>query len=386
MRRHAADRGARHTWVGAIALMLAAAIATRAPVAAQTPAPISAGSSYRLALPPYHFRFPRDHASHPEFRTEWWYYTGHLRGRGRSFGYELTFFRVGLDRERESSRSAWAPHTVFFAHLALTDEDRRSFRFRERISRPALGMAGADTARYRVWIDDWSAALLDDGRTHRLAARDGDLALGLDLTPLKPPVIHGKDGVSQKSAMPGYASHYYSFTRLDTRGFVRVGRESLAVTGLSWMDHEFASRGLAPGHVGWDWFSVQLDDGRELMLYQLRFTNGGIEPLSSGTLVARDGSSRHLSRDEFIVGNMGKWTSRASGATYPRGWRVRVPSESLDLTLTPAVDDQELVARETGGIVYWEGSVRITGTARGRSATGVGYVEMTGYAGAVPGR
>jgi predicted secreted hydrolase len=369
----------RHGRRGEIGLL---AILTLAAVAAG-PAPMRDG--YRLAVPPWRFEFPRDHAAHPEFRTEWWYYTGHLEGGGRSFGYELTFFRVGLDRRREASRSAWAPHTLHFAHLALTDPDRGTFAFHEASGRPALGMAGAESERYHVWVGEWSARLLDDRRTHRLGARSPDLALGLDLAPLKPPVIHGQDGVSRKSAGIGYASHYYSLTRMATEGWVRTGRESLAVTGVSWMDHEFGSGVLATGQVGWDWFSVQLDDGRELMLCLLRLKDGGIEPMSSGTLVRADGTSRHLKREEFEIETLGRWTSRASGAVYPHGWRVRVPGDELDLRLQPTVAGQELIARDLGDVVYWEGSVRANGTRGGSPVAGTGYVELTGYAGAPPG-
>ena len=340
---------------------------------------------YRLATEPRAFRFPRDHASHPEYRVEWWYYTGHLDGAGRRFGYQVTFFRVGLDRARAASRSAWAPHTVLFAHLALTDERGRRFRFDERIQRPALGMAGADTASYRVWVDDWSAELLADGRRHRLRANAADFGVTLELEPLDPPVVHGRDGLSRKSAEPGNASHYYSLARMATRGVIRVAGESLAVGGSSWMDHEFGSSQLDSAQVGWDWLSLQLEGGEELMVYRLRRRDGSDEPFSSGTWVARDGRATHLPRAAFTLDASGRWKSPRSGAAYPRTWRVRVPSLGLDLETVPTVDDQELVTRSTGGVVYWEGSVRVAGTLAGRATSGRGYVEMTGYAGAPPG-
>lgn len=360
-----------------------AILALLAPLVTGAAPPLRDG--YQLAVPPYRFEFPRDHAAHPEFRTEWWYYTGHLAGAGRSLGYELTFFRVGLDRARRASPSAWAPHTLVFAHFALTDEDRRSFRFAERIDRPALGMAGADSARYHVWVGDWTAELGGDGVTHRLRAETADAALALELAPLKSPAIHGAGGVSAKSALPGAASHYYSLTRLATRGRVRIGSDTLGVVGTSWMDHEFGSSGLAPHQVGWDWFSVQLDDGRELMLYALRLDDGRIEPVSSGTWVEADGRTRHLPLAAFTIRPTGTWKSPHSGAEYPQGWGVRVPDLGVELTLTPSVADQELVTRATAGVVYWEGSVRVTGTDRGRPVRGAGYVELTGYTGASPG-
>jgi predicted secreted hydrolase len=352
---------------------------------------------YRVATAPYRFAFPRDHASHPEFQTEWWYYTGHLMGGGRRYGYELTFFRVGISRERAASRSAWAPHTLYFAHFALTDETTQRFRFDETISRGALGMAGADSTRYRVWIDDWSAELDGDDWTHLLSARAPGYALDLTLTPAKPPAIHGRDGVSLKAQVGHHASHYYSLTRLETQGTLTVDGLETAVTGLSWMDHEFGTSTLAPGQRGWDWFALQLDDGRDLMLYVLRDSLGRADPASSGTLIGRGGETRHLPFSSFLIEATGRWRSPRTGGNYPAGWIVRVPDESpggeglqlleqsLELRVEPTIPDQELVTRSTAGVAYWEGSVRVTGRSRGRPISGRGYVELTGYAGRAPG-
>jgi predicted secreted hydrolase len=352
---------------------------------AAPPSPPRNALGYRYAVAPYAFAFPRDHASHPSYQSEWWYYTGQLEGAGRRFGFELTFFRVGLDPARAASVSAWAPTAVLFAHLALTDEAGRKFRWDERIARPALGMAGADSTRYRVWIDDWSAELAPDGLTHRLRAPGATIGLALDLVPSKPAAIHGAGGVSRKSAGVPYASHYYSLSRLAASGRVRVGRDTLAVRGEAWMDHEFGSGSLAPGQRGWDWLGLQLDDGCELMLYVLRLEDGGIEPLSSGTWIGRDGRTRHLESGAFELRALRKWKSPKSGATYPSGWSVRVPSEGLDLTLEPMLADQELVTGGAAGVVYWEGAVRTSGRAQGREVRGRGYVELTGYAGRAPG-
>lgn len=346
--------------------------------------PATDADGYRLAVPPYAFRFPADHASHPRFRTEWWYYTGHLAAPGRAFGYELTFFRVALPQRRADSPSAWAARDLVFLHLALTDASSGRFRQHEASRRAALGLAGADSTRYSVWLDRSFARLDADSVTHRLRGEGDGFALDLALVPRKPPAIHGADGVSQKSAGPGNASHYYSLTRLETSGHVVVDDETLAVRGQSWMDHEFATNAMAATHEGWDWFSVQLDDGRELMLYQLRLEGGGVEPLSHGTLVERDGRTRLLALADFRVTARGRWRSPRTDATYPSGWAIEVPDEALALSLEPTLADQELVARGMGGVVYWEGSVRIEGTSRGAPVRGRGYVELTGYAGRAP--
>ena len=347
-------------------------------------APPHNADGFRLAVPPYRFEFPRDHASHPSYQIEWWYYTGHLEAEDRRFGFEMTFFRIGLPRLRAESRSAWAARDLIFLHLGLTDESGRRFLSHDVAHRASLSIAGADSTRYRVWLEPSEARLDGDGSTHRLKGVAPEFALDLTLEPLKPPVIHGRDGVSQKTEGAGNASHYYSLSRLGVRGSVRLGEDTLAVKGLAWMDHEFASNRLAATHQGWDWFSIQLEDGRELMLYQLRRADGAIEPLSHGTLIERDGLSRALPREAFRIEATGSWTSPRTSARYPMGWVITVPSEALRLTLTPTVEDQELVARSMGGIVYWEGSVRVRGTSRGARIEGLGYTELTGYTGRAP--
>jgi predicted secreted hydrolase len=235
-----------------------------------------------------------------------------------------------------------------------------------------------------VWIHDWSAGLLPDQRTHQLRASAPKFAIDLKLDPAKPPVIHGHGGVSQKAAGRGRASHYYSLTRLETQGTLTLDGERLPVTGLSWMDHEFGSNQLTEQQTGWDWFSLQLDNRRELMLYRLRLKDGSIEPLSSGTLVQADGTWKHLPLSTFQIQSGKTLKSPKTGATYPAEWRVQVPTENLDLQITPTLPDQELVTESSGGVRYWEGSVRVTGKDHGKPVGGVGYVELTGYTREVP--
>ncbi len=373
------------TLVGFMALAPRRTAAATDAARAARPAESAPGAGgFRRATAPFAFRFPRDHGAHPDTRIEWWYTTGHLASGARRFGYELTFFRVGIDRSLESAASAWAPHTIYFAHLALTDEAGRRFRWAERIARPALGASGSDTSTWRVWVEDWSATPAGGNRT-RLTAHDAEFGIDLELEPAKPPAIHGTDGVSRKGAQPGETSHYYSLPRLGTRGFVRVGRDTLAVAGTSWMDHEFGSGELGPGVSGWDWFALQLDDGSDLMLYRLRRAAGGDDPASSGTWIDARGRTRHLARDAFGVVGTARWKSARTGAVYPARWRVRVPGEGLDVEVEPVLADQELATSSAAGIVYWEGRVRVRGTRRGRPVAGEGYVELTGYAGRPPG-
>ena len=341
-------------------------------------------AGFRDASTPWRFEFPRDHAAHPDFQTEWWYYTGHLAAGAHRYGYELTFFRVGVSRTPRAS--AWALRDLLFAHAALTDENGRRFFFADTLVRPVLGRAGADSTRYHVWIDDWSAGLDSSGTHHLLRADGGGFALDLVLDPGKPPVVHGAEGISRKNADPARSSHYVSLTRMPTRGRIREERSWRDVTGTSWMDHEFMTAPSAAVDQGWDWLALQMDDGRELMFYRLRLKDGSTDSFSSGTWVEPDGRSRHLALDQVHFESTGTWTSPASGARYPAGWRLAVPGEGFAVAITPAVADQELRTHGPAAVTYWEGSVLVHGTRAGRSITGCGYVELTSYASGIPGR
>lgn len=324
-------------------------------------------------------KFPDDHGPHPEFQTEWWYYTGNLQASdGRRFGYQLTFFRRAIAPTANARESDWGTNQIYFAHFALTDVKNNRHTASERYSRGAAGLAGATGNPFRVWIEDWhSTALNTDGSRVQLVARDeAGRALNLTLTSRKPPVLHGERGLSQKSADVGNASYYVSFTRLETSGTITINDEQLTVTGSSWMDHEWSTAVLGENAVGWDWFSIQLDDQRELMLFQIRQKDGSIEPLSSGTLVERDGTTRKLARDQFEIQVQATWTSPQTRAMYPARWTLVVPSANMRLELQPYVADQEMNV----SIVYWEGAVSVSGQSSGGVVRGSGFVEMTGYA------
>lgn len=351
----------------------------------------SAGEAFQVPRPGRVFQFPQDHGVHPEYKTEWWYYVGHLKApSGESFGYQLTFFRVALRKLRKlrkpdpQARSAWSLNHIYFAHLALTDPARGAFLFQDKAGRGVLGLSGAAAGTLKVWIDDWQAEL--QGDEFHLKAQDGGLGLALRLKPLKPPVLHGQKGYSRKSDVYDAAGYYYSLSRLDTRGTITVAGQTLPVTGLSWMDHEFFTSAMAPGLVGWDWFSLQLSDGKEVMLYLLRHKDGAVDPASSGTLIDPAGGARHLKLSDFQIKATGAWTSPHTQAKYPAGWEISIPQAGYRLTLTPTLADQEIRAPVPAKVTYWEGEVKIVGEKNGAPVTGVGYAELTGYSGGMGGR
>ncbi|HVR41845.1 MAG TPA: lipocalin-like domain-containing protein [Thermoanaerobaculia bacterium] len=360
--------------ISALALILSIAPALAQPDRAAAP------GGFRHAVPGWRFEFPRDHGSHEEFRTEWWYFTGQLRTEGgRRFGFELSFFRVGVRPPGPAPSSAWDLRNLALAHFAISDLDRKEFRYHEKLNRASRYTASSAEGRLDLFNENWRAAALPDGRWSIRAAAEGD-AIDLVLRALKPPAIHGRDGISVKGPERGAASHYYSMTRLEAAGTIDVGDGAEACRGQAWMDHEFSTTIVAEDQVGWDWFSLQLDDGTELMLYQLRRSDGSIDPASSGSFIAVDGSVAHLGRDDLAIEPRGRWRSPVSGAVYPMGWDVRVPARGLALRVVEEMRDQELVTAGSTGMTYWEGAVRVTGRSSGRAVRGAGYVEMTGYA------
>ena len=338
---------------------------------------------FKQALPGYEFAFPRDHGSHDLFLTEWWYFTGHLSAAdGERFGYELTFFRRALeDPQVWRNPSRWAFRQLYFAHLALTEVDDERFRFAEKISRAGLGKAGATTGMFHSWIDHWSAAAVTgDHQEFHLQASTLEFGVDLNVTLLKPPIIHGLEGVSQKGSHSGQASHYYSLTRLATKGVLWVDGEEMEVSGTSWMDHEFGSGSLAEGLVGWDWFSIQLESGYEIMAYWLRREDGTFDAVSSGTLVVPDGRWHHLNQNDLKLDVLEHWQSQESGARYPSRWTLTIVPFDIRLNIVPHLPDQELRTTKSTQITYWEGAVEVEGRSGNAPVTGMGYVELTGYA------
>jgi predicted secreted hydrolase len=337
-------------------------------------------AGFARAMAPRRFSFPADLGPHPEFRTEWWYYTGNLEtAGGRHFGFQLTFFRTALAPPAAgvpARASAWSASQLYLAHFALTDTAGRRFHAWSRLGREALGLAGARAAPFRVWLEDWSAASeAPDGLPVRLRAAQGDVAIDLVLASDKPVALQGDHGLSQKGPEPGNASYYYSRSRMSAHGTVSAGGEPLPVTGLAWMDREWSTSALGPDLVGWDWLALQLDDGRDVMVYRLRRRDGAVDPHSTGTLIAADGGTRPLAAVDVTLDARDHWTSPRSRVRYPSRWRLAIPSAGLSLEITPRLADQELIV----GTRYWEGAVGVEGIAAGRPIAGRGYVELVGY-------
>ena len=336
---------------------------------------------FKRATQPMDFQFPRDHAAHPDYKTEWWYYTGNLQSSdGQSYGYQLTFFRNSLTPNVSSRPSKFASNQVYMAHFAVTDVSRKEYKSFERYSRGSIGLAGTkvEHSNYSVWLEDWSATQKTD-KTIRLFAVDDAtnpiIAIDLILTQTRKPVFHGNGGLSQKGPEVGNANHYYSLIGLESIGTIQINKERINVAGTSWMDHEFGTSSLSKGIVGWDWFSIQLDNDVALMLACLRFQDGTDWQSFQGSLIQPDQPTEKVSRSDFIVQQTSRWKSPRSGNIYPSGWALKLDRLQMNIQVEPMIKDQEF----GGSFKYWEGAVRVKGTFKGKLVEGAGYVELTGY-------
>jgi predicted secreted hydrolase len=338
---------------------------------------------YMRATGPVALEFPQDFGPHPDFLTEWWYYTGNLAtAEKRHFGYQLTFFRRALlpPADRQARPSDWAVDQVYMAHFALTDTAGNQHHAFEKLARGAAGVAGAQAQPYQVWLKDWR--VVENGPEQYLltASQDG-LAIELTMKDIKGPILNGDNGYSQKGPDPGNASYYYSLTRLQTQGSITIDGAVFQVNGFSWKDHEYSTSALSGGQIGWDWFSIQLDDFSELMVYQIRRDDGTIDPYSSGTLINAEGITQHLDWDEFEIEVLDTWKSPHTGANYPARWLLSVPETEIELEIMPHLVDQEMNL----SYAYWEGAVSVSGQKDGQPVLGNGYVELSGYAGSLSG-
>ncbi|OLB34847.1 MAG: hypothetical protein AUH11_16640 [Acidobacteria bacterium 13_2_20CM_57_17] len=340
-------------------------------------------AQYRTALPGYRHEFPRDHFNHPDYQTEWWYYTGNLKSPdSHRFGFELTFFRQGVSRD-PARTAAWELRDLYLAHLALSDLDGGKFYHSERTNRSGPGIAAVNESLGRIWNGNWQIQW--HGEDQELRAIDERFQLHLTLHPEKPPVIHGENGISQKAEGPGRASHYISFTRLATSGAIELGNKRFEVRGTSWMDHEFFTHQLDSEQTGWDWLSLQLADNTELMLFRIRRKDGSIDPYSAGTYVDVNGKTTHLRSADFVLQPAGEiWASPKTGARYPMHWRVAIRKFNIELEAKTQLESQELTGKTGFAPNYWEGAIVLSVQRGPQSLSGVGYLEMTGYDRPVP--
>ena len=332
-----------------------------------------AGSEEYLNVTSGHkITLPRDFYYKKGYRVQWWYFTGHLFDQaGREFGYELTFFVVNVQKREFKSR--FGVNNIYISHFAVSDVNGNRFYFSDNTDSGAYGFAGAEDSHLKIWIGN-NIADGTVGKIH-LKASDKEKTIDLQLIPEKAVVLNGDKGYSRKSEeSPILASLYFSYTHLKTEGKLTIGNNIFTVKGKSWFDREISSRGLGKKQAGWDWFSIQLDDQREIMLYMLRNKDGSIDRYSSGTFIYPDGTYRHLSKDDFSVAVMDHYKSPKTKAGYPSQWEVKIPSEKLRLKITPLIREQEVLAYYSTGNYYWEGTCAVEGTAKGRA-----YVEMTGY-------
>lgn len=357
---------------------------------------------FTQALAPREFVFPGDHGAHPGFKTEWWYYTGNLfTEEGRQFGYQFTIFRnqlspsdadfarinqeepVSMNPEEEGARdSEWSTNQLYLAHFAISDVSKKDHVFDERYSRGTAGLAGASVDPYRIWLEDWEITRVKDSKASderfqmRIKAEmSNGTALDIVLNPQKPLVLQGEEGYDKKGGEDGNASYYISFTRMQTEGLLKKEGESLAVSGLSWMDHEWSTSALDSGQTGWDWFSIQLSNGYELMYYQIRNVDPDLAPQTTGSLVTPNGQKRDLDQGEVRLEVLEYWASPHTGARYPVQWTLAIPSEELEMDVTTVFDDQEM----TVSVQYYEGALQVSGKFRDEAIDGNGYIEMTGY-------
>ncbi len=330
---------------------------------------------FELAIKPRIFSFPSDHGPHETFKTEWWYFTGNLDTKeGRHFGYELTFFRTALSAKTLQRQSWWSSKNIYMAHFAISDVKNKSFHAFDRFSRDGLSLAGARSNPFKVWLEDWIVSG-ENVFPMVLSASEKNISINITMSGEKPPVLQGNKGLSQKGPSRGNASYYYSCTRLNTEGIIKIDNNNFHVHGLSWMDREWSTSTLEENQVGWDWFAIQLSDGREVMYYQIRKKDGSAESLSNGTLINTDGTGKSLSLNDVKLQVIDYWKSYDGKAIYPSEWYLNIPKEKMELHIIPYIPDQELNLT----VRYWEGAVKIKGTCKEKNISGNGYVELTGY-------
>ena len=350
------------------------------------PAAASESGDYLSVTGPCNLEFPRDHGAHPGYRTEWWYYTGNLRSeKGDPYGFQLTFFRIrisppGDEKNWPSKPSAWRVSQVYLAHAAVSDIAGQQHLYAEDVARAALGMAGViqSSQHTKIYLKNWSTQIEADQQ--RLKVNAADFSYEFSFKPTKPLVMHGDRGYDRKGSTPDRASCYYSFTRLEGKGSITIGGNAVAVAGAAWMDHEVSTASLEPGITGWDWFSLQLADYSEIMVYLFRTDKDGLHAASSGTYIDADGMTHQIAGEDIALDVLDTWQSKQSKGRYPSKWQMLIRPLALDVRITSRLPDQEMRTLNSTGVTYWEWSVSVKGTKIKQPVDGEGYVELTGYA------
>lgn len=340
----------------------------------------SAESEFEQANNVRHFEFPRDHGPHLSFQSEWWYFTGNLSSsENERFGFQFTIFRRATALEKPDLDSDWASNQAYLAHVGITDLQAREYLVDEKYSRGALDLAGARAQPFSVWVENWSVSGTEgdcEGCLNlSIAAESETFSIDLELISLKPAVFQGDRGLSRKGEAKGSASYYYSLTRLKTAGSITVSGQTRHVSGESWMDHEWFSSILGENYAGWDWFSLQLDDRRELMFFQIRPGNSSTQPIKYGILIDELGIARQIPPQRIRFTPQRRWASISGDVQYPVHWQIEVPQIKLMLNIEAVLDGQERI----DSFRYWEGAVAVNGNEDEKQLAGRGYLEMTGY-------
>ncbi len=335
---------------------------------------------FARVTPGYRLSFPVDHAAHPEFRQEWWYFTGNLIGEdGREFGFQLTFFRFAHGRSEHLPAAGWNNDQTWMTHFAVTDVQQNRFFAEQDFARGALDLAGAAAEPFTVWVNGWSAT--QTGKTCRecltvkLVAETDEFSIDLEVKSNTGPLLQGEQGFSVKNDQGDVASYYYSYPDLHSTGKVVIHGQSHQVEGTAWMDREWSSAVLAKGQSGWDWFALHLDDGRKLMLFQVR--DEVKRNFRHAVLIGRGGMSEQLSPETLEMTPTDFWISPDTGNRYPTRWSIRNTSDdyAMELSIKPKVKNQELNL----SFQYYEGAVEFEGELEGDRVSGSGYMELTGY-------
>lgn len=336
----------------------------------------SSSDQFYSVTPNKQFDFPRDHGNHVNYSTEWWYFTGNLKTEeNRHFGYQLTFFRRGLPNNHEKRESKWAAENIYMGHFTLTDTTNNTFHQFEKFNRNSFNMAGSSDKHLDVWIDKWFVTTDSNNPLMlNVSAKESGISINFQLESDRDPVLQGDNGYSVKSRKENSASYYYSVPRMDTTGIISISDRNYDVKGMTWLDREWTSNGLAKDQEGWDWFGLHLDNKIDIMFYQLRLQSGNIDSTSSGRMI-NGKNSIQLNNENFQISVIDHWESPLTGIRYPSKWELSIPNHGLELAIHPYISNQEL----TGLFRYWEGAVQINGTINGTPITGSGYVELTGY-------